>query len=122
MTPLLDKWYPGHRSGDPTRTLELVVSDIWRQYPAQPSTFSKCAGEYCENASRGGHLCPVCLSKVLTELVGPGLGGEYAEAVRICVAARNAMYAVLTRDPESCTPGYVNSRNRSRGVRRPGVR
>jgi len=99
MTPRLDKWYPKHRSDDPTRTLELILSDIWRQYPAWPSTFSKCAGEYCGNASRGGHLCPVCLSEALIELVGLDLGGKYAETVHNCISARNAMYAALTRDP-----------------------
>jgi hypothetical protein len=96
MTPLLDKWYPTHKVHDRTRTLELIIGDLWRQYPAWPSTFSKCAGEYCENASRGGHLCPSCLTFALAELVGEARAAKYAATVDDCARARHALYSACS--------------------------
>ena len=95
-TPLLDTWYPKHRTNDPTRTLELILSDIWRQYPAWPSTFSRCASEYCGNSSRGGNLCPTCLERALGELVGESRAGRYVAAVEECIRVRGSLYDAIS--------------------------
>lgn len=98
-TPFLDKWYPNHKTHDRSRTLELIISDLWRQYPAWPSTFSACANDDCGNQARGGSLCPACVGEALSELAGYYLAGKYADTVRRCVITRTALYDAV-REPE----------------------
>ena len=98
-TPYLDKWFPKHREHERSSTLELLISDLWRQFPAWPSTFSACAHDDCDNRARGGALCPDCLTGALAELVGVDLAVDFVGTVCDCVASRTALYAAA-RLPE----------------------
>jgi hypothetical protein len=96
MTPLLDKWYQNHAQVTKTQLLERLISDLWYQYPAWPSTFSGCANDECSNRARGGALCPTCVDNALAELVGFERAFEYATSVSVCAAARHALYAAIS--------------------------
>lgn len=50
------------------RVYEALLSDMWRQHPQWPSTFSSCASEGCDNVSRGGGWCMQCLSEAMVAL------------------------------------------------------
>ena len=98
MTPLLDKWYQNHAQVTKTQLLERLISDLWYQYPAWPSTFSGCANGLCDNAARGGALCPQCVTGALAELVGEARAAKYASTVDDCARARHALYAAVSSE------------------------
>jgi hypothetical protein len=96
-TPLLDEWYQNHAQVTKTQLLERLISDLWYQYPAWPSTFSGCAN--CANGARGGALCPQCVTGALAELVGEARATKYASTVDDCARARHALYAAISSEP-----------------------
>jgi hypothetical protein len=66
--------------------LRVLLSDLWRQHPQGPSTFSGCANlsvNGCKRSARGGAECDVCLAKKITRLLGNSVfGPQYIEAIQ----------------------------------------
>lgn len=51
-------------------TIRTLLHDLWRQHPAHPTTFGDCHAKGCDNRARGSELCPDCLIKAATRLIG----------------------------------------------------
>lgn len=62
-----------------TYKLELLLSDLHRQYPLWPSTFSTC--ECKRRPARGSGKCSECLEESLAELIGADLAKEIHAAI-----------------------------------------
>ncbi len=57
-----------------TAKIEQLFSDLHRQYPLWPSTFSNCS---CgRGLARGNGKCGQCLEESLAELIGSGMAKE----------------------------------------------
>ena len=57
-----------------TYKVELLMSELSRQYPLWPSTFSTC--ECTRRPARGGGKCSECIEESLAELIGADLAKE----------------------------------------------
>lgn len=57
-----------------TYKLELLMSDLHRQYPLWPSTFSTC--ECKRRPARGGGKCCECIEESMADLIGKELAKE----------------------------------------------
>ena len=62
-----------------TYKVELLMSELHRQYPLWPSTFSTC--ECGKNMARGGGKCYECIEKDLAEVIGAELAKEIHTAI-----------------------------------------
>lgn len=62
-----------------TYKVELLMSELHRQYPLWPSTFSTC--ECKRRPARGGGKCCACLEESLAELIGTDLAKEIHHSI-----------------------------------------
>lgn len=67
---------------------ETCISDLIRQYPTWPSTFSTC--ECKRNMARGTGPCAQCLEEKLAGLIGKPLAWEIHQSI--------AQFATLKRE------------------------
>ena len=62
-----------------TYKVELLMSELHRQYPLWPSTFSTC--ECKRRPARGGGKCCCCLEESLAELIGTDLAKQIHHSI-----------------------------------------
>lgn len=77
-----------------TYKVELLMSDLHRQYPLWPSTFSTC--ECQRRPARGGGKCCLCLEESLGELIG----GDLAHEIHTSIANLHALKVVALETVE----------------------
>lgn len=73
-----------------------LFSDLQRQYPCWPSTFSMC--KCGRSTGRGGGPCVFCISEQLTALVGEDLAIQAVQAMASVYEAWTAIREKLENE------------------------
>jgi hypothetical protein len=60
--------YIEQTSGSKKVALERLMSQLWRNHPDWPSTFSECP-EKCGGYGRGGDTCAFCAERAIAEII-----------------------------------------------------